>query len=167
MKRLALILMLTVAITGCATSGNKAPVGPEQVAQAFFDRLQRENNEGAFDLLAQGIAETVTFHKFNLLMETLHEQWGRLEATETVNMPFHQRPGEGNFLPLHVEEDKVKRYIFAVTYANAVINCDITVAPQQGAYKVIWFSFWGNDKDFTPEIREKIEALFAKDGDTQ
>ena len=168
MKRLMVALTLMVAFAGCATPAakDKTPVGAEQTAQTFFDRLQRDNRQRAFDLLAQGIAETITFAKFNRLMETLHDNWGKIEAAETAVMPFHQRPGEGNFLPLHVDPDAVKRYIFSLTYANAAINCDLTLAPQDGVYKVIWFSFWGNDKDFTPEIREKIEGLFAKPDDT-
>jgi len=160
-KFLVPIAAIVCFFSGCATLNNKFPLDVDQTAQAFFDDLQRSDTQGAYDLFAQGLAQRVSFDQFDQFMQTIHEQWGRIEADDTALMPFHRRIGEENFIPLNTPPDKIKRYIFDVKFDNAEMNFDLTLAPIGGSYKIIWFSIWGSSLYMTPKIQEKIEQLFS------
>jgi len=76
-------------------------------------------------------------------------------------LPFHRRAGENNFIPLNVTPQQVKRYTFDVKFEDAEMNFDLTLAPEGGTYKIIWFSIWGSSIYMKPQIQEKIEQLFS------
>ncbi len=165
MNKIKLLMIATGIVfvfSGCATLKDQLPSGADGTAQAFFDRLQRSDDRGAYSLLAKGISQSVTFDQFDSFMQTIREQWGRIGSEETVLMPFHKRQGESNFIPLNVAADQIKRYIFDVKFENAEMNFDLTLAPEGDEYKIVWFSVWGSSIYLTPKIREKIETLFSK-----
>ena len=148
--------------SGCATLKEKLPLDVDQTAQAFFDDLQKADNQAAYSLLAKGLSQKISFDQFDQFMQTLREQWGRVVTDDTALMPFHRRAGEENFIPLGVAPDKVKRYIFDVKFDNAEINFDLTLAPEGGSYKIVWFSVWGSSIYMTHKVQEKIEQLFSR-----
>ncbi len=163
------VLMMAAMVfvfSGCATLREKVPLDIDQTAQSFFDDIQRSKNQEAYDLFAKGLSQRVTFDQFDQFMQAIREQWGRLETDETAVMPFHRRIGEQNFIPLGVPPGKIKRYIFDVKFEDADMNFDLTLAPEGGQYKIVWFSIWGSSNYLTPKIREKIEELFSKPDDT-
>jgi hypothetical protein len=63
---------------------------------------------------------------------------------------------------LGVTPQQVKRYVFDVKFENAEMNFDLTLAPEEGTYKIVWFSIWGSSIYMKPKIQEKIEQLFSK-----
>ena len=81
-------------------------------------------------------------------------------------MPFHERIGERNFIPLGISEEQIKRYIFEVQFNQAQINCDLTLVPDGNEYKIVWISFWGSGVYMTPDITDKIQELFSKPADS-
>ena len=165
MNKIKLVLIMAGMMgtfTGCTTLKNNFPVNVDHTAQAFFDDLQKSDNQGAYSLLAKGLSQEVSFEQFDGFMQSIREQWGRIESDETALMPFHKRQGESNFIPLNVPPEKIKRYIFDVKFDNAEMNFDLTLAPQGEEYKIVWFSVWGSSNYLTPKIREKIETLFSK-----
>jgi hypothetical protein len=159
--------ILTTAIVfvfaGCATLKDKLPpLDVDRTAQAFFDDLQKSDNQGAYSLFAKGLSQRVSFDQFDEFMKTIRGEWGRVETDETALLPFHQRAGEQDFIPLGVTPQQIKRYVFDVKFENAEMNFDLTLAPEGGAYKIVWFSIWGSSIYMKPKIQEKIEQLFSK-----
>jgi len=150
--------------SGCATLKEKFPIDVDQTAQAFFDDLQKSDNQGAYNLLARGISQRVSFDQFDQFMQTIREQWGRIISEDTALMPFHRRVGESNFIPLNLTSQQIKRYVFDVKFDNAEMNFDLTLAPEENKYKIIWFSVWGSSIYMTPKVQEKIENLFSDPG---
>lgn len=160
-RSLMVIIGMILFFSGCATLRDKVPIDVDHTAQTFFDDLQRSNNQGAYVLLAKGLSQRVSYDQFDQFMKTIREQWGRLESDDTALMPFHHRVGEENFIPLNVTPQQIKRYVFDVKFENAEMNFDLTLAPEGGSYKIIWFSVWGSSIYLTPKVKEKIEQLFA------
>ena len=144
MKKIKFLIFMGAIIclfVGCATLKEKLPpVDVDHTAQAFFDDLQKSDNSGAYSLFARGLSQRVSFDQFDQFMKTIRDQWGRVESDETALMPFHRRAGEQNFIPLNVTPQQIKRYIFDVKFENAEMNFDLTLAPEGGLYKIIWFS---------------------------
>jgi hypothetical protein len=164
MKKVKCVMMIIGVIfifSGCATLKEKFPLDVDQTAQAFFDDLQKSDNEGAYSLLGKGLSQRVSFDQFDQFMKTIRGQWGRLETDNTALMPFHRRVGEENFIPLNVTPQQIKRYVFDVKFENAEMNFDLTLAFQGGSYKIVWFSIWGSSIYMTPKVQEKIEHLFS------
>ena len=96
MNRIKLLLITTGMVfifSSCATLKEKFPLGVEQTAQSFFDDLQKSNNRGAYSLFAKGLSQAISFDQFDEFMQTIREQWGRIESEETALMPFHRRQG--------------------------------------------------------------------------
>src|SRR5579863_5983388 len=154
-KRAIMIIGIILSFTGCATVRENLPhLDVDQTAQAFFDDLQKSDNQGAYNLFAKGLSQRVSYVQFDQFMQTIREQWGRLETDDTALMPFHRRVGENNFIPLDVTPQQIKRYIFDVKFEEAEINFDLTLAPEQGSYKIIWFSIWGSSIYMTPQVQE-------------
>ncbi len=161
MKLLTTLVAVLFFLGGCATLNSVTPSsGSDQVAQKFFDHLQRSNRQEAYNLFAKGLSQTISFNQFDQFMDTLQEHWGKIESEEIALMPFHKRMGENDFIPLNTSPETIKRYIFDVKFENAEINCDLTLVPQGDEYKIVWFSFWGSSIYMTPEINEKIQKLF-------
>ena len=82
--------------------------------------------------------------------------------------PFHRRVGESkNFIPFRHAclKDKIKRYTFDVKFESAEMNFDLTLAPEGGIYKIVWFSVWGSSIYMTPKVQEKIQQLFSPNAD--
>jgi hypothetical protein len=155
------------SFSGCATIKDSFPhLDVDHTAQAFFDNLQKSDNQGAYSLFAKGLSQRISFDQFDQFMQTIREQWGRLETDDTAVMPFHQREGENNFIPLDVAPQQIKRYIFDVKFEDAEMNFDLTLAPEGDSYKIIWFSIWGSSIYMTPQVQEKIEQLFSKTNNT-
>ena len=164
MNKVKGIIMMAGAIfifSGCATIKEKFPLDVDQTAQAFFDNLQKSDNQGAYNLLAKGLSQRISFDQFDQFMQTIRGQWGRLITDDTALMPFHRREGEANFIPLNVPPQQIKRYVFDVKFENAEMNFDLTLAPQGDSYKIVWFSIWGSSIYMTPQIQEKIGRLFS------
>jgi hypothetical protein len=164
MNKAKWIIMMTGVIfvfSGCATMRDKLPLDVDRTAQAFFDDLQKSDNQGAYNLLAQGLSQRISFDQFEQFMQTIREQWGRLETDDTELLPFHRRVGEENFIPLHVPPEKIKRYTFDVKFEDAEMNFDLTLAPEGNSYKIVWFSVWGSSIYMTSKVQEKIEQLFS------
>ena len=141
----------------------KFPLDVDQTAQAFFDHLQRSNNEGAYNLLGKGLMQRISYDQFDQFMQTIRGQWGRVITADTALLPFHRRVGEQDFIPLHVPADKIKRYVFDVKFENAEMNFDLTLAPEGDTYKIVWFSIWGSSIYMNAKVQEKIENLFSKE----
>lgn len=159
------LVTLAALFAGCATTqGGQAPLGPEETADAFFTHVIRSKPEKAYSLLAKGISQSIDFYQFERFMEGLQDEWGRMESAQTVMMPFHKRPGEENFIPLRVEPEQIERYIYEVTFERATMNFDITVAPQDGTPKIIWFSLWGSGLYLTPNVQDLLDRLFTDSG---
>ena len=167
MNKVKGIIMMAGAIfifSGCATIKEKFPLDVDQTAQAFFDNLQKSDNQGAYNLLAKGLSQRISFDQFDQFMQTIRGQWGRLISDDTELLPFHRRVGEQNFIPLNAAPQQIKRYVFDVKFENAEMNFDLTLAPQGDSYKIIWFSVWGSSIYMTPKVQEKIEKLFSNPG---
>ena len=156
-----LIAGMILVFSGCATLKEKFPLDVDQTAQSFFDDLQRSNNQAAYGLFAKGLSQRVSFDQFDQFMQTIRDQWGRVVSDDTELLPFHRRVGEENFIPLNVTPQQIKRYVFDVKFDNAEMNFDLTLAPEGGNYKIIWFSIWGSSIYMTPEVQKKIEELFS------
>lgn len=168
MNKVSWVIVMTAMVLsfgGCATLKEKVPLDVDHTAQAFFDDLQKSDNTGAYSLLGKGLSQRVSFDQFDGFMKTLREQWGRLESDDTQVLPFHRRAGEEEFIPLGVVPQQIKRYCFNVQYEDAQMNFDLTLAPEAGVYKIVWFSVWGSSIYMKPQIQEKIEQLFAKPDD--
>jgi len=149
------------AFAGCATLKEKGPLDADQTAQAFFDDLQKPDNEGAYGLLGKGLSQRISYDQFDQFMQTIRQQWGRLDTDETEVLPFHRRVGEENFIPLRMAPEQIKRYVFDVKFEDAEMNFDLTLAREDGVYKIVWFSIWGSSIYLTPKVKEKIEQLFS------
>ncbi len=164
MNKRTWILMTAVLFVfgGCASLKEKVPLNIDQTAQAFFDDLQRSNNTGAYGLFGKGLSQRVSFEQFDQFMQTLRQKWGRIESDDTEVLPFHRRAGEDEFIPLNVTQQQVKRYTFNVKYEDAQMNFDMTLAPEGGVNKIVWFSIWGSSIYMTPDVQEKIQKLFSK-----
>ena len=155
-----------LVFSGCATMKEKFPLDVDQTAQAFFDNLQKSDNQGAYNLLAKGLSQRISFDQFDQFMKTIRGQWGRLISDDTELLPFHRRMGEQNFIPLNVPPAQIKRYVFDVKFEDAEMNFDLTLAPQGDSYKIVWFSVWGSSIYMTPKVQEKIEKLFSNPGNS-
>ena len=154
-------------LTGCAISSSSGggllpSAGADQAAEAFFDHWKKADAQGAYELFARPLAQAIPFDNFRDFLKTAEDQWGRLEDDETAVMPFHQRAGEGDLIAPDISADQIRRYIFNLRFDNAEVNCDLTLVPEGGGYKITWFSFWGSNSSMTPELREKMEHLFWK-----
>ena len=160
-KFLIFIGTITCLFAGCATLREKVPLDVDQTAQAFFNDLQKSDNQGAYNLLAKGLSQRISFDQFDQFMKTIRGQWGRLISDDTELLPFHRRVGEQNFIPLNAAPQQIKRYVFDVKFENAEMNFDLTLAPQGDSYKIVWFSIWGSSIYMTPKVQEKIEKLFS------
>jgi hypothetical protein len=161
-RKLVIIMAAMVFVfSGCATLKEKMPLDVDQTAQAFFDDLQKSDHSAAYSLFARGLSQRVSFDQFDQFMQTIREQWGRLETDDTELLPFHRRVGEQDFIPLNVTPQQIKRYVFDVKFENAEMNFDLTLAPQGGTYKIVWFSIWGSSIYMTPKVQKKIEELFS------
>jgi len=158
----AAVLAGLFIFSGCATLKEKVPLDVDRTAQAFFDDLQRSDRQGAYSLFAKGLSQRVSYDQFDQFMQTIREEWGRLESDDTEVLPFHHRIGEQDFIPLNVTPQQIKRYVFDVKFENAQMNFDLTLAPEGDSYKIIWFSVWGSSIYMKPQIQAKIEQLFAK-----
>ena len=168
-KKILMFIILTSMVcsfSSCATMKGNVPVDPDQITQAFFNDLQKSDYEGAYSLLGKGLCQRMSYDQFDQFMQTTREQWGRIISEDTVVMPFHRRAGENNFIPLHLTPQQIKRYVFDVKFDNAEMNYDLTLAPQEGGYKIVWFSIWGSSIYMTPKVQEKIEQLFSSPNDT-
>ncbi|MBF0571816.1 MAG: hypothetical protein HQL12_08065 [Candidatus Omnitrophica bacterium] len=168
MNKLKWVMMMAgiaFVISGCATIKEKFPLDVDRTAQSFFNDLQKSDNRGAYSLFGKGLSQRVSFDQFDQFMKTIREQWGRIETDDTALLPFHQRMGEADFIPLNVAPQQIKRYVFDVKFQNAEMNFDLTLAPEGDSYKIIWFSVWGSSIYMTPQVRAKIEELFSKPGD--
>ena len=75
----------------------KLPLDVDQTAQAFFDDLQKSDNQGAYSLLGKGLSQRISFDQFDQFMQTIRGQWGRLITDDTELLPFHRRVGEAEF----------------------------------------------------------------------
>ena len=159
--RWGVVAVMTLALCGCATMGRDVPLNADQTAQAFFDRLQRSDYQGAYSFLGKGLSQRIAYDQFEEFMSTLRSEWGRIVTEETETMPFHKRPGESEFIPLHAAPQQVKRYIFEVKYDNADMNFDVTIAPEGDTPKIVWFSIWGSSIYLTKHIQEQMEKLFS------
>ncbi len=156
-------LIFMCVMMGCTTLGvSQSNTNADQTGQVFFEDLQRSHREQAYGLFAKGLSNVVAFDQFNGLLDAVQQQWGRIQSAQTVEMPFHKRAGESNFIPLDVKDTQIKRYVYEVQFDNALVNWDVTLAMQDGQYKIIWLSLWGSNNYFTSEIREKIEGLFGQ-----
>lgn len=164
-KFLVFLAAMVCLFSGCATLKGRMPLDADQTAQAFFDDLQKSDNQGAYRLLGRGLSQRISFDQFDGFIQTLRGQWGRIITDETALMPFHHRVGEADFIPLGVRPQVIKRYIFDVKFDNAEMNFDLTLAPQGGGYKIVWFSVWGSSIYMTSKVQEKIERLFSKPDD--
>ena len=163
---IAMTAGLIFVFSGCASLRDKVPLDVDHTTQVFFDDIQKSDNQGAYSLLAKGLAQRVSFDQFDQFMQTIREQWGRLLSDDTEVLPFHRRVGEENFIPLGVAANKIKRYVFDVKFENAEMNFDLTLAPQDDGYKIVWFSIWGSSIYMTPKVQEKIEQLFSNPDNT-
>jgi len=154
---------LIFVFSGCATLKDNLPkLDVDQTAQAFFDDLQKSDYTSAYALFGKGLSQRVSYDQFDQFMQTIREQWGRLLTDDTAVMPFHQRAGEQNFIPLGLTPQQIKRYVFDVRFEDAEMNFDLTLAPDDsGTYKIVWFSIWGSSIYMKPKIQEKIEQLFS------
>jgi hypothetical protein len=161
MRKWIMAMMAGFVLSGCATMKENTHLSPDQTAQAFFDNIQKSDNQSAYGLLGKGLSQRVSFDQFDQFMQTLREQWGRLVTNETEVLPFHRRAGEEHFIPLRVTAAQIKRYTFDVKYDNAEMNFDLTLAPEGDDYKIVWFSVWGSSIYMTPKVQEKIEELFS------
>jgi len=152
---------LVCLFSGCATINEKMPLDVDHTAQAFFDDLQKSDNQAAYNLLGKGLAQRISYDQFDEFMQTLREEWGRIESDDTALMPFHKRVGETNFIPLNLTPQQIKRYVFDVKFEDAEMNFDLTLTPEGDSYKIVWFSIWGSSIYMHPKIQEKIEQLFS------
>ena len=160
-----LIAAIVIIFSGCATVKKDFPLDVDQTAQEFFNKLQRSDNAAAYSLLGKGLSQRISFDQFDQFMQTIREQWGRIETDETALLPFHRRVGEENFIPLRVKPEEIKRYVFTVKFEVAEMNFDLTLAPEEGRYKIVWFSVWGSSVYVNSKVQEKIKELFAGSGD--
>jgi hypothetical protein len=158
------ILGILFVVSGCASFGEKmsSSHSADQTAQLFFTDLQRSKRHDAYDLFAKGLSNTISFAQFDELLDTLQDHWGRLEDNQTAVMPFHKRLGESDFIPLNTSEESIKRYVYDLKFENAQVNCDLTLVPVGGEYKIVWLSFWGSSIYMTPEINSKMQEIFSK-----
>ncbi len=148
--------------TGCTSFSPGRMLNADRVSQTFFDALHRSQNQESYILFSKELAEKISFDQFEQLMGTMKEQWGWLESSETVTMPFHTRAGESGFIPEDIPAQEIQRYVFELQYDRATVNCGLTLIPENQEYKIAWFSFWGSDSAMTPELREKIGELFGE-----
>jgi hypothetical protein len=164
-RALAAMIIIASIFSGCTTLKGVFSNDSGRIAQEFFNDLQKSDRQAAYNLLAKGLSQKISFNQFDELMVSMEGQWGRIVDTETALMPFHNRLGERNFIPLGVPEEKIRRYTFDVKFDNAELNCDLTLVPQEDQYKIVWISFWGSNTYLTPAIREKLDKLFSKSPD--
>ena len=161
-RRLFVILCGVLIFSGCATLGDKLFSGADRTVQQFFTDLERNDRQAAYNLFGKGLSQKVSFDQFDQLIADFQERWGRIESEETALMPFHERQGEQNFIPLNTKEEQIKRYTYDVKFSNAGINFDLTLVPDGQQYKIVWFSFWGSTVYLTPDVTKKISQLFNK-----
>jgi len=166
MNRTKSMIMMTAMIfvfSGCATVRDNLPkIDVDRTAQSFFDDLQKSDYTSAYGLFGKGLCQRVSYDQFDEFMQTIRSEWGRLLTDDTAVMPFHQRAGEQNFIPLGLAPQQIKRYVFDVKFEDAEMNFDLTLAPDgSGTYKIVWFSIWGSSIYMKPKVQEKIEQLFS------
>ena len=148
---------------GCTTFSPGSMLSADRISQTFFDELQRSHKREAYDLFSKELAAKISYDQFEQFMESLQEQWGRLESSESVTMPFHTRHGESEVIPASIPTEQIQRYVFELKYDHAAVNCAMTLIPEDQTYKIAWFSFWGSDDAMTPELRAKIGELFGRE----
>lgn len=136
------MINLCFLLVGCASMGQLAKMGPDEVAQAFIDDLQAGKESKAYALLTKGQSQHTSFDDFKEVLLSLTEKMGKIQDNETALMPFHKPAYDGNFIPLRTAPGQVKRYTYILKFGNASINCDLTIVPEDEQYKIAWFSFW-------------------------
>ena len=161
-----MMVMMVFILSGCSTLKKDFPLDVDMTAQSFFNELQRNNTQAAYSLLGKGLSQRISYDQFDQFMQTIKEQWGRVETDDTALLPFHRRVGEQNFIPLHVTPEQIKRYTFDVKFQNAEMNFDLTLAPDGKDYKIVWFSIWGSSNYANAKIQEKMEELFSNSDDS-
>lgn len=166
-KLLMVMLFITGTLSACTTLQERFSKEPGHITTDFFNDLEKSDRLAAYNLFGKGLSQTLSFNQFDELIASMENQWGKIEDSETVLLPFHQRLGEDDFIPLGVPKEKIKRYTFEVQFRNAVIDCDLTLAQKDGQYKIVWISFWGSDVHLTPAIQEKFEKLSPKPSEEQ
>ena len=162
LRLLAVLVTMTIFLSACATVQERLSPDSDIVVQEFFSDLQKSDHHGAYDLFAKGLSQAVSYDQFDGLISSMRDQWGSLVDEQTVVLPFHKREGEGNFIPLGVAEENIKRYVYELTFDHATINCDLTLVLKDDQYKIVWISFWGSNVYLTPAIQEKLEAFFSQ-----
>ena len=157
-----MMVVMACGLSACATLQERFSPDSDRITSEFFDDLQKIDRQAAYGLFAKGLSQTITFGQFDELMASMENQWGRIAGFETALMPFHQRTGERDFIPFGVPNENIKRYIYEVKYDRGSVNCDLTLVPQEGQYKIAWISFWGSSVGLTPAMREKLETPSPK-----
>jgi len=156
------MIIIAVTLSACATLQERFSNEPGRITTEFFNDLQKSDRQAAYNLFGKGLSETLSFNQFDELIASMETQWGKIQDSETVLLPFHQRLGEDDFIPLGVPKEKIKRFTFEVQFRNAIIDCDLTLAQKDGQYKIVWISFWGSDINLAPAIQEKFKSLSYK-----
>ncbi len=159
-QRLRTMVVFSLFMTGCATMAGRSPVTADQVAQKFFDDVRNSKERDAYELFTQELSQRISLDQFEELIAAFESEWGKIESEETAVMPFHRRAGEPDAVLANVTPEEIRRYIYEVTFENSTVNCDLTLIPEGGRYKIAWMTFWGSNASMTPEIRDKIEGLF-------
>ena len=149
-RLLVAMFVMACALSACATLQKKSSNDPDRIAQDFLYDLQKSDRQAAYGLFAKGLSQTISFDQFDDLISSMEKPWGRMVDYDTALLPFHQRSGESNFIPFGIPKEKIKRYTYEIQYFQKNIYCDLTLAPQEGQYKIIWISFWGSSVDLTP-----------------
>ncbi len=161
-RLLIAMIVMAGALSACATLQGGALTGPDHVAHVFFNNLRKPDSPAAYGLFARGLSQRIAPDRFDALVAAMISQWGRLIDEEAIEMPFHKRPGEQNFIPFGIDAEKIKRYVFEIRFERAEINCALTIVPQDDQYKIVWIAFWGDSAYLTPVIQEKMESLLAQ-----
>lgn len=151
MRRL-LTTMLLCFLSGCATVGSS--LNAEGTAEAFWSNWQRSKSEAAYALFSKEQAGQMSFERFQKFIQDTQKQWGRFEDAQTVFLPFHDFIERSDLIPADVSKEQIKRYVYEVHFSDGSVNCDMTLIPQDGQYKIGWFAFWGTGP--APETGEKI-----------
>lgn len=155
------LICIMLSASGCATLKEKLSLDADQVTEEFFHGLKKADKKEAYALLSDSLTQKISYDQFEGLIDSIENQWGKIQEVQSALMPFHERPGEDLFIPPNTPTEKIKRYVFDVQFQNALINVDLTLAPQGDEYRIYWLSFWGSSIYMTPDIKDKIEELFS------
>ncbi len=141
-------------------------IGPQMdadhTAQDFWETFRKSDANTAYGFFSEQLITQVPLEKLTQFIQSLENEWGKLESAESVIMPFHTRPGEKDFIPPNVSNEEVKRYVYDLKFEHASVNGALSLIPQGDQYKITWFSFWGSDSTLTPELRHQMDDLFGR-----